>query len=266
MVTSSSWPLVNYVLDDFTIPWRQGDTEVILLHPGLGGNSRLFRSWVPILGDEFRILRIDPRWLNKPERYEWSLDGFIDDVIAVLDALDVRSIHWVGASGGGVIGQHAAITRPQRIRTLSLIATTPRFKGPVDQGYDAWLSPLDQGDHAAFIRRDRKRRFGSVDQACSDWIISELTRTPGTVSAELHRWVRGVDLVPRLHEIACPTIVITGEQDVLTDLQDAQLLATSIPNAQLEILPGLPHNIAYTHPHTVAKIVKEFVLKHVNEQ
>lgn len=259
-MAASDWPLIYHTLDDFTAPWRQPPAEVVLLHPGLGGNGELYRCWVPVLGDRFRVLRVDNRGqgrTSRPPGYQFSLDNFVADVVAVLDHHGIERVHWVGASGGGIIGQHAAITVPERIASLSLIATTARFRGPAD--WDAWLAPLDQGDVVAFMMGDLERRFGCDNPARAEWIVNQLARTPAATTAELHRWVRTVDLVPHLGCIGCPALIVTGECDTLTDLDDAGIMVRSIPRARLEVVRGLPHNIAYTHPRLVATLVRSFL-------
>lgn len=258
---TSQWPLLHHQLDDFTEPWREQPAPVVLLHPGLAGNGELYRSWVPILTDEYRVLRIDARGQGRsprPEGYVWSLAAFVEDVVALLDDLQIERVHWVGASGGGIIGQHAAATLTGRIESLVLLATTPRFRSPTDDVND-WLQPLYRGDVAGFFRQDTARRFGLDNQARTNWIIDEIARTPAQTIAELHQWVVGVDLIDNLARITCPTLIITGEQDTLTDLSDAALMQQHIPDSRLDVIEGHPHNVGYTHPHLVASIVRQFL-------
>ena len=260
-VSSSSLPLLHHVLDDFTEPWRDPPVEVVLLHPGLGGNGRLFRAWVPLLADRFRVLRVDARgqgFSPRPEGYSFSAANWLSDVVAVLDHYGIERVHWVGSSGGGIMGQYAAINAPERIFSLSLIATTAYLQGPVG-GFDAWLEPLERGDQAEFIGRDIERRFGLDNPTRTAWIIQELCRTPAATSAELHRWVHTVDLRDQISRIGCPALVVTGEHDTLTGLDEARFMAEQIPRARLEIVHNQPHNVGYTHPHLIAGLVREFL-------
>lgn len=248
------------VLDDFVVPWRAPQAPVVLLHPGLGGNSRLFQAWTPYLADNYRVLRVDPRWLRDTASAasDWSLNGFVGDVLDLLNELEIEQVHWVGTSGGGIIGQAAALRAPDRIASLTLIATTPRFRSPTTN-LDEWLAPLDAGSVRRFFELDTERRFGTGAPERTEWIISELERTSPEVTAALHRWVVGVDLVAELPRIGCPTLVLTGELDTLTSVDDAQLMARAIPDARLRILAGYPHNVGYTHPSLVAPIVRRFL-------
>ncbi len=255
------FPLIHHVLDDFTEPWAGNPAPVVLLHPGLAGNGRLYRQWVPALADRFRVLRVDGRGQGMsplPAGYEWSIDGFVADVMAVLDHHGIECVHWVGASGGGIIGQHAAASQPRRIETLTLLATTPRFRSPTEN-VDDWLAPLDRGDAAGFFRQDMERRFGLDHPARTDWIIDEILRTPVETIAALHRWVVTVDLRDELRQITCPTLIVTGEHDTLTDLSDAGLMQRKIPNSRLHVIEGHPHNVGYTNPRLVAGIVRRFL-------
>jgi pimeloyl-ACP methyl ester carboxylesterase len=255
------WPLITHTLDDFSEPWSDPPAPVVLLHHGLGGNGRLFAPWVPYLADRYRVLRVTARGQGgtpRPAGYHWSLANFVQDVVDLLDHLEIERVHWVGTSGGGIVGQQAAISAPGRIASLALVATTARFRSPTAR-LDDWLAPLDAGDVAAFLRRDEERRFGTDHPARTDWIVAELCRTPARVAAELHRWVVGVDLTSRLPEIRCPALVVTGEHDTLTGAEDARVLVDGIPNARLHIVRGHPHNVGYTHPWIVAPIVRRFI-------
>lgn len=252
--------LSSYVLDNFVEPWRAPQAPVVLLHPGLGGNSRLFQAWVPFLADGYRVLRVNPRWLDGTASAagDWSLDSFVGDVLGLLDDLEIEQVHWVGTSGGGIIGQAAVLSAPGRIASLTLIATTPRFRSPTAK-LDDWLTPLDAGSVRRFFELDIPRRFGTDVPERTEWIISELERTPAEVTAALHRWVVDIDLVAELPKIDCPTLVLTGELDTLTSVDDAQLMAREIPNARLRILAGYPHNVAYTQPALIVPIVRRFL-------
>lgn len=252
---------MHHVLDDFTEPWRDPPAEVVLLHPGLGGNGRLYRAWVPLLADRYRVLRVDARgqgFSPRPAGYTFSAGRWLADVLAVLDHYAIARVHWVGASGGGIMGQYAAIHVPERIATLSLIATTAHLQGPAG-GFDAWLEPLERGDQAEFIGRDIERRFGRDNPTRTEWIINELCRTPAETSAELHRWIHTVDLRDEIAQIQCPALVVTGEHDTLTGLDEARFMASQIPDARLKIIHDQPHNVGYTHPHLIAGIVRSFI-------
>ena len=258
---STTFPLIHHVLDDFTEPWADQPAPVVLLHPGLAGNGRLYQQWVPVLADRFRVLRVDARGQGMsplPNGYKWSIDGFVADVLTVLDHHEIERVHWVGASGGGIIGQHAAASAPDRFNSLTLLATTPRFRSPTEH-VDDWLAPLDRGDAAGFFRQDLERRFGLEHPIRTDWIINEILRTPVETIAALHRWVVTVDLRDELRKITCPTLIVTGEHDTLTDLSDAGLMQCEIANSRLHVIEGHPHNVSYTHPRLVARIVRQFL-------
>ncbi|HUG15429.1 MAG TPA: alpha/beta fold hydrolase [Thermomicrobiales bacterium] len=258
---AQDWPLLYHVLDDFSEPWRAEPAPAVLLHHGLAGNGNLFRAWVPSFANRYRVLRIDARGQGRsplPDGYAFSLDGFVNDTLAVMDHLSIQRAHWIGTSGGGIIGQHAAVVAPARFASLTLVATTARFRGPAI-GVDQWLAPLDRGDTDEFFRQDIVTRFGLEAPERADWIINEIQRTPPETIAALHRWVVGVDLSEAIRAITCPALIVTGEHDTLMDMSDAQLLADRIPNARIHVVEGHPHNVGYTHPALVGGVVRRFI-------
>ena len=93
---------VAYYVDDFTDPWTQPDT-LLLLHAAMGNSRRWFR-WVPPLSRRFRVVRMDLRGhgasqLPAPDQ-DFSLGHLVGDVLELLDLLKVKIAHVVGNSAG----------------------------------------------------------------------------------------------------------------------------------------------------------------------
>ncbi|GIT14210.1 MAG: hypothetical protein CM1200mP35_10300 [Chloroflexota bacterium] len=75
-----------YEDDDYTNPWRTPET--IVLHHGNAKSSRLWYEWVPLLSNQYRIIRVDARGFGRstvPEPgYDWSLANFSNDIESLL--------------------------------------------------------------------------------------------------------------------------------------------------------------------------------------
>ena len=118
----------HYHLDDYTDPWQT--KSVLLLHHAAGGNLHRWRGWVPILARHHLILRFDMRGhagTQPPSEGTFSLQDLAADIAAVLDDLGIEKVHLVGASAGGIISLSFAHDFPQRLHSLSLVASTPRL-------------------------------------------------------------------------------------------------------------------------------------------
>ena len=67
------------------------------------------------------------------------------------------------------------------------------------------------------------------------------------------------DVYDRVAEVAAPTLVLTGDRDVVVDPRNSELLASRIPGARLEVLPGTGHLFFWEEPERFVEVVKEFL-------
>ena len=85
---------LHYLVDDFTEPWRQPET-ILLLH-GNAESSLAWYAWVPLLARRFRVVRPDMRGFGAstpmPRDFPWTLDVVIDDYARLMDSLGARAV------------------------------------------------------------------------------------------------------------------------------------------------------------------------------
>src|SRR5215471_8302314 len=107
--TTSDGVKLAYYIDDYTDPWRQADT-LLLLHAAVG-HAKRFYAWVPGLCRHYRVIRLDLRGHGSsqvpPENSPLNMDRLVLDVEELLAHLGETSpVHIVGNSAGGYIGQN----------------------------------------------------------------------------------------------------------------------------------------------------------------
>lgn len=239
----------HYEIDDFTDPWV--DADWVLLHHAAAGNADRWYSWVPDLAKRFKVLRFDARGHGRssvpPPGYAWSIEGLANDVKRLLDELDIKKVHFVGASAGGIVAQQFAADHPGYLKSLTLIATKPGMKYRT-QDYGQWLRTVHEKGPKALFLEQSAMRFNpeKVDQRLIDWFAEESARTPVPVLATLIPYLGTVDLVPILPRIQAPTLIIAPGDDPIGPIEVHQLLEKHIPNAELSVLEGWNHNISST--------------------
>jgi len=121
---------LHYRVDDFTEPWREPAT-IVLLH-GNAESGQAWYAWVPLLARRFRVVRPDMRGYGAstpmPRDFTWSLDVIIDDYARLLDSLGVHRFHLVGAKIGGIVARAFAARRPERVLTLTIVGSPPPLR------------------------------------------------------------------------------------------------------------------------------------------
>ena len=141
------------------------DPAVLLI-----GSSML--SWPDELCDRLvaggrRVIRYDVRDTGRSESYPpgepgYSLADLVDDAVGVLDATATERAHVAGMSTGGWIGQLLALSHPERVATLTLIASRPNTPGPVDDDlpghHDAVMEVIMNNPRPGLVRRASRSR------------------------------------------------------------------------------------------------------------
>ena len=254
----------HYHLDDYTEPWQA--KSVVMLHQAAAGNLHRWRAWVPALARHHRVLRFDMRGHagTQPSPEEtFSLPGLAADIAAVLDYLEIEKVHLVGASAGGIISLRFAHDFPQRLRSLSLVASTPKL-AQMGAGIDAgvWQRILEEKGTKAWLLSDTQKRFGlQANPGLVEWYAAEGDKTSAKVVLALQDCLLREDLTPLLPQISAPTLILAAAQDEITPQEVQHLMAQQIPNASLQTFEGVGHNMKVEIPDLLAERVREFIGK-----
>ena len=252
----------HYHLDDYTEPWQAN--TVVMLHHAAAGNLHRWRAWVPALARHHRVLRFDMRGhaeTQPPPEGTYSLPGLAADIAAVLDSLEIEKVHLVGASAGGIVSLRFAHDFPQRLHSLSLVASTPKL-AQMGAGIDAgvWRRTLEEKGTKAWLLSDAQKRFGlQAEPGLVEWYAAEGAKTPAEVVLALQDCLLREDLTPLLPRISAPTLILAAAQDEITPPEVQYLMAQQIPNASLQTFEGVGHNMKVEIPDLLAGRVRDFV-------
>lgn len=217
-----------------------------------------------LAGRGLHVIRFDHRDTGQsttvpPGEAAYAVEDLAEDAIAILDAYGIDKAHLAGMSLGGYIAQMLAVARPERVASLTLIASEPL-------GWDgAALPQISQ----AFL--DHFGKLGSLDwsdrEAVADFLIESERLCAGTGApfdedrerARVERVMSRTGSLPsmfnhgalatredwtgRLREIACPVLVIHGAEDPILPLENGRAIAGAIQGASLAVLAGTGHEI-----------------------
>ena len=228
----------------------------VVLIQGLGLSSRFWFDLPDRLVKDTptcRVVILDNRGVGRTDRPSgaYRMADMADDVVSVLDAAGIDRAYVVGISMGGMIAQHVAIRHPKRVAGLVLMATTPGMphgRLPSPRALATLLSiPLTPKKRAGLALSRillPKKHQSRAKELMWRWpaaLAAEPTHPRAFFSqfAAVIRHSTGF----RLRGITCPTIVITGAEDILVPTHNSRILAKKIPTATLEILDDVAHGI-----------------------
>ncbi|HEY7310345.1 MAG TPA: alpha/beta hydrolase [Gemmataceae bacterium] len=210
-----------------------------------------WRGQLRAFGKDHRCLALDNRDVGQSSyaAESYAVLDMAGDVREWMDRLDLPAAHVVGLSMGGAIAQELALLDPRRVRSLVLAATLARS--------DEWFR--DQLRAFALIRRqvpDTSAFFDAIlpwwvshrffdESERVSWLRAFLRQNP--YPQHLDGFLRQLDALSRhdaddrLREIACPVLVMVGEDDCVAPIRYSQQLQDRISQAQLIVLRGVGH-------------------------
>jgi len=267
---------MHYELADYTEPWRSEEPETFLLHSGYCRNMEFWRAWVPLLGLNYRVLRLDPRgWgeTSKPPRgQKVTAEMMAADAIGLMDALNIKKVHWVGDSTGGVLGLKAAHDYPDRLASLTVFNSIAKMGTETTTVY-----ALDQADQGAAIEKYGVEEWclrtirWRVDQdhapaGIGNWIAKEMAKTPAYVAAAGYRDFSSVDLTPLIPHIKTPTLLILGSKCTPRRHQLTAELHATLPHSKLVEVDGWEQGLHFLEPAAMVQEVRKFLHEMVDRR
>ena len=256
--TTSDGLRLAYYIDDFTDPWRNAPT-LLLLHAAMGSARRWF-GWVPHLARDWRVVRLDLRGhgaseVPPPER-ELKLERLVEDVVEVLDRLGLDSAHVAGNSAGGYLGQQLALTRPGRVRSLALYGSTPGLK---NSQAPSWIPQIQAKGMRGFLAetiRDRLPR--DADPGLVEWFLDEAARNDPAYIGKFVLLMASYDWSGEVAGIACPTLVVIPGAETVGSIANYEPFR-ALRDVEFLTYEGLPHNICDAVPDRCARDLRDFL-------
>jgi pimeloyl-ACP methyl ester carboxylesterase len=224
---------LHYAVHDYTDRWRKAET-ILLIH-GFARSGEFWFNMVPYLARFYRVICPDLRGLGQstplhdPAR-TLSLAAYIGDIEAVADHAGVVNFHLVGEAIGGAITLIFAAERPQRLRTLSVLApavwANEWIRNAYAVGFPSWVEAIRTLGVEGWVRKSNTlARFpADIDPAFMDWYAQEVGKADVEVVTAMVNFAGSADARPYLEKIRAPVLALypTGSNISSAD-QEAML-------------------------------------------
>ena len=272
-------------LSTFDRPGPREDSPALLLSNGLGGNLQTWRHLVRVLGEHYRILSWDYRGLYGSEieaerRSSVALDvsAHVRDAHALLDAAGVAEAVLVGWSMGVQLNFEIARQSPERVsaiiamsggygQTLSRTIAGPWGERAIRPGLDVFRALMD----ALGPRLGRRGRWlihgaktlrlvhPKIDVEVFNDLLVDYMNLDFEVYTQILSALGDHDAEAVLATLPCPALIVSGDRDPMTPDALSSYMATTIPDAELMIIPGGTHYVPVEFPDEINQRILTFL-------
>jgi pimeloyl-ACP methyl ester carboxylesterase len=243
---------------------EQGQGQAVLLLHGLGSTGADWSRLAPRLAPSHRVLVPDIRGHGRSEKPAgaYGVPLFARDIAALCDSMQLKALHVVGLSMGGMIAFQLAVERPDLVGSLTIVNSGPdmRPRG-LKMRLALWMRLLIIRllGPRALAERLGKILFPSPDQAeLKREAVERLGANDRDVYFRATRGLIGWSVADRLGEISCPVLVVASEHDY-TPVSIKRAYAAKIKGARVEVLQGSRHFAPADAPDALYAVVSQFL-------
>jgi len=246
----------HYILNDFTDPWKPRET--ILIQHGFGRHAAFWYHWIPVLSRKYRVIRRDLRghgyssYPQKSDKYDYTLNTVLGEVVDTLDQLGVAGVHFLGESTGGILGEIFAAKYPERLLSLT-VCSTPTYLPPVALrlfafGRKNWPTACRELGSRGWAE-ELSRIPGTIpvsDPQYLPWYLEQIAVSDGEGLAQYAEFLSTLDARPWLERIKVPTLILSPTQSAAVKVEDMKALTEKIEGSKLVLVAGPGHEIYVT--------------------
>jgi 3-oxoadipate enol-lactonase len=246
-----------------------GEGELLVLMHGIGGNRTNWTEQVEAFSKHFHSVSWDARGYGDSDDYEGPLDfaDFARDLAGVLDHFGAEKAHLCGLSMGGRIAQDFYRQFPERVKTLTLVATFAGFRNFSSEERQRFINlrkkPLvEEGKEPKDIAPVVAKTL--IGPSASEDKFQRLVRSMERLHKE--SYVKTIeastlyDKALELETVTVPTCLVFGEHDSLTTPETGKAMADRIAGSEFHVVPRSGHLINIEEPEIFNRIVMDFLL------
>jgi 3-oxoadipate enol-lactonase len=238
--------LANDIQINYELTGQEGAPVVMLSH-SLASSMVMWKPQLETLKSHYQVLRYDMRGHGDSDAPQgaYTLELLVEDAVALLDALGIATVHFVGLSIGGMIGQGLGLNHIDRLQSLTLCDTSaimpaeaqPILQERIDAARENGMA--DQVDGT--LERWFTPEYLEENPPEVEMIRQQIAATPLAGYIGCSEALKGLNYLDRLSEIRLPTLIMVGEEDPGTPVAASEAIHERIGGSKLVILPSARH-------------------------
>jgi pimeloyl-ACP methyl ester carboxylesterase len=268
-MTTTTHPAERVVAANGVDLWvhQRGSGPDVLLIAGLADPYEAWQGQLDGLAGRYRVTAHDNRGVGRtPMPADGvSIRAMAKDAAAALRGLGIERAHVAGFSMGGLIAQELALAHPESVSSLVLLSTYGRTDALQRRTIRSWIWLARIADDPAEFLRSFSAwlfsRHGHANGFVEDWVRAALDDPHPMSTEDFCRAAEAClehDALDRLGAIGAPTLVVAGEDDLVTPPRVAREIADRIPGARLAVLPDYAHQSFMEVPERINVLLDGF--------
>ncbi len=244
----------------------------MLFAHGFGCDQNMWRFVAPAFADEFRVVLFDYVGCGDsdltafdPAKYS-SLEGYADDVLAIIRELDLHDVVLVGHSVSAMVGVLAQQIEPERFASLVLVGPSPRYIDTDDYRGGFSESDIEElleslaSNYLGWSSAMAPVIVGNPDRPeLGQELTASFCRTDPAVARRFARTTFLSDTREELASVSVPTLVLQCSSDVIAPTEVGEYVAAAIPDSTLVILEATGHCPNLSAPEETTAAISSFV-------
>jgi 3-oxoadipate enol-lactonase len=250
----------------YTASLRANAPTVVLAH-SLFFDKSLFRDFAMLLAEEYSVIAYDARAhgdSGAPTDDRYDVDAFYDDAVALIEALNVGPVHFVGNSMGGFAAVRLAARRPDLVQSAAALGSSADAEGNIDSfsgivqhlranggsGMEDTLTHVFFGDDSL-----ESAAFASL----REYWRGRFKEMPPSVAAPAAGVVYRSAVLPELRRCERPVLALAGAQDRVYPVALSEAIARTAPRGTCKVIAGAGHSVAMEQPMAAHAALKSWL-------
>ncbi len=251
---------------------RAGAQPMLFAH-GFDCDQTMWRAVAPAFEADHQVVLFDyvgsgqsDRSAYDPARYS-SLDGYAQDVLEIIDALNLREVVFVGHSVGGIIGMLASIKAPERFSQLVLVGPSPCYiNHPPD-----YLGGFEQGDLEGLLELMEKNDLGwasflapvVMGNPDRPELAAELhgsfCATDPTIARQFAHATVFSDHRREVSQVTVPSLILQPSDDAIAPATVGDYLRKHLPGTTFQPMAAVGHCPHVSHPKETVQLIQTYL-------
>lgn len=254
--------MTNAIECEYTV---EGNGPPLFLIHGIGAARDAWRFIAPILREHFTLVTYDLRGhgASPMPNGEFGLDELVADLERVRERTGFEQAHFSGHSLGGMIGPAYARRYPDRVLSLGLLSTAAGRTEDDSSKVKSVVASMEERGIPNVLETLTDRWFTDAFITANPDIIrarlDQVIATDPGVFLNVFRIYASVEMMPWLHEVDAPCLVLTGENDGGCNPRLNKGIDEALPHSKLVILPNYKHSILIEAPREIADNTFRFI-------